>query len=207
MKKMFLAAVIGASALFTACGDDSSSASNSPTCSVNKGSKVTITMSQDGKTGQIEYALDGDNLIITTDGEVETTSADGMTLDDIGTMAEGICEEFMKDAISGKDAGPSKDDTPSGGDCFTLPEPNGESHQGCWYTSDATSATQFEVTAVGVITRTWAVDGGKVTKTTDYDDGNAPSVEEEPGMSSLEEAIEEAKGFNCKKIKTAMCEE
>ena len=133
MKKLFLAAVLGASALFVACGDDSSTNTN-------------------------------------TDPQTET-------------------------------------DKPSGGDCFSLPEPNGESHQGCWYTSDATSATQFEVTAVGVITRTWAVDGGKVTKTTDYDDGNAPSVEEEPGMSSLEEAIEEAKDFNCKKIKTAMCEE
>lgn len=205
MKKMFLAAVIGASALFTACGDDSSSASNSPTCSVNKGSKVTITMSQDGKTGQIEYALDGDNLIITTDGEVETTSADGMTLDDIGTMAEGICEEFMKDAISGKDAGPSKDDTPSNGDCFTLPEPNGESHQGCWYTSDANSVTEFEVTAVGLITRTWTVEDGKVMMSTDYNDGIDPFVEEEPGITSLDDALQEEKEGVCKKIKTELC--
>ena len=205
MKKMFLAAVIGASALFTACGDDSSSASNSPTCSVNKGSKVTITMSQDGKTGQIEYALDGDNLIITTDGEVETTSADGMTLDDIGTMAEGICEEFMKDAISGKDAGPAKDDTPADGDCFTPPEPNGESHQGCWYTSDANSVTEFEVTAVGLITRTWTVEDGKVMMSTDYNDGIDPFVEEEPGITSLDDALQEEKEGVCKKIKTELC--
>ncbi|WP_295097639.1 hypothetical protein [uncultured Fibrobacter sp.] len=131
MKKLFLAAVLGASALFVACGDDSSTNTN-------------------------------------TDPQTET-------------------------------------DKPSGGDCFSLPEPNGESHQGCWYTSDATTATRFEVTAVGVITKTWTVEGGKVTKTTNYDDGNEPSIEDEPDLSSLEDAIEEARDYNCKKIKTAMC--
>ena len=133
---MFLAAVIGASALFTACGDDSSS----------------------------------------------SPAAD------------------PQDTQTEKDAG-----TPSSGDCFTLPEPNGESHQGCWYTSDANSVTEFEVTAVGLITRTWTVEGGKVMRTTDYDDGNAPSVEEESSMSSLDDALAEEKDGICKKIKTAMC--
>lgn len=90
-------------------------------------------------------------------------------------------------------------------DCFSLPEPNGESHQGCWYTSDETSVTEFEVTAVGLITRTWTVEGGKVMRTTDYDDGNAPSVEEESSMSSLDDALAEEKDGICKKIKTAMC--
>ena len=89
-------------------------------------------MSQDGKTGQIEYALDGDNLIITTDGEVE-------------------------------------------------------------------------VTAVGLITRTWTVEDGKVIKTTDYNDGNPPMVDEESSMSSLDDALNEEKDGTCKKIKTAMC--
>ena len=207
MKKMFLAAVIGASALFTACGDDSSSASNSPTCTINKGSQVTITMTKDGQTEEIVYALDGDNLVITMGGESETTPAGGMTLDDIGDMADEMCYDFMTSAKDSEDDTPAKDDTPSSGDCFTLPEPNGESHQGCWYTSDANSVTEFEVTAVGLITRTWTVEDGKVMVSTDYDDGNPPTIEEEPGMSSLEEAIEEAKDFNCKKIKTAMCEE
>lgn len=138
MKKMFLAAVIGASALFIACGDDSSS----------------------------------------------SPAAD------------------PQDTQTEKDAG-----TPSSGDCFTLPEPNQTSYQGCWYTSDATSVTEFEVTAVGVITRTWTVDGGKVIKTTDYNDGNPPMVDEESSMSSLDDALNEEKDGTCKKIKTAMCEE
>ncbi len=131
VKKLFLAAVLGASALFVACGDDSSTNTN-------------------------------------TDPQTET-------------------------------------DKPSGGDCFSLPEPNGESHQGCWYTSDETSVTEFEVTAVGLITRTWTIEGGKVMRTTDYDDGNAPSVEEESSMSSLDDALAEEKDGICKKIKTAMC--
>ena len=205
MKKMFLAAVIGASALFTACGDDSSSASNSPTCTINKGSQVTITMTKDGQTEEIVYALDGDNLVITMGGESETTPAGGMTLDDIGDMADEMCYDFMTGAKDSEDVTPAKDDTPSSGDCFTLPEPNGESHQGCWYTSDANSVTEFEVTAVGVITRTWTVDGGKVIKTTDYNDGNPPMVDEESSMSSLDDALAEEKDGICKKIKTAMC--
>ena len=137
MKKLFLAAILGASALFIACGDDSSS----------------------------------------------SPAAD------------------PQETPTEKDAG-----TPSGGDCFTLPEPNGESYQGCWYTSDATSVTEFEVTAVGLITRTWTVEGGKVMKTTDYNDGVDPMVDEESSMSSLEDALTEEKDGTCKKIKTAMCE-
>ena len=58
-----------------------------------------------------------------------------------------------------------------------MPEPNG-AYQGCWYTSDATAVTEFEVTAVGLITRTWTVEGGKVMKSTLYDDGNPPMVDE-----------------------------
>lgn len=143
MKKIFLAAVIGATFLFTACGDDSSSSPNTDTQDVEK---------KDGDT-------------------------------------------------------PAKDDTPADGDCFTLPEPNQTSYQGCWYTSDETSVTEFEVTAVGVITRTWTVDDGKVIKTTDYNDGNPPLVDEESSMSSLDDALTEEKDGTCKKIKTAMCEE
>ena len=109
MKKMFLAAVIGASVLFTACGDDSSSASNSPTCTINKGSQVTIT--KDGQTEEIVYALDGDNLVMTKDGESETTPAGGMTLDDIGDMADEMCYDFMTGAMDSKDDIPDKDDT------------------------------------------------------------------------------------------------
>ena len=134
MKKLFLAAVLGASALFVACGDDSSTNTN--------------TDPQDTQT--------------------ET-------------------------------------DKPSGGDCFSLPEPNGESHQGCWYTSDESSVTEFEVTAVGLITRTWTLEDGKVVKTTDYNDGVEPLVDEESSMSSLEDALTEEKDGICKKIKTAMC--
>ena len=134
MKKLFLAAVLGASALFTACGDDSSTSPN--------------TDPQDAQT--------------------ETGS-------------------------------------PSGGDCFTLPEPNQTSYQGCWYTSDAMSVTEFEVTAVGVITRTWTVEGEKVIKTTQYDDGNPPLVDEESSMTSLDDALAEEKDGTCKKIKTEMC--
>lgn len=111
MKKMFLAAVIGASVLFTACGDDSSSASSSPTCTINKGSKVTITMTKDGQTEEIVYALDGDNLVMTKDGESETTPAGGMTLDDIGDMADQMCYDFMTGAMDSKDDTPAKDDT------------------------------------------------------------------------------------------------
>lgn len=135
MKKRFLAAVLGASALFIACGDDSSSSTN--------------TDSQDTQT--------------------ET----------------------------GK---------PSGSDCFTLPEPNG-AYQGCWYTSDETAVYEFEVTAVGLITRTWMVEDGKVIKSTLYDDGNPPLVDEELSMSSLEDALTEEKDGTCKKIKTAMCKD
>ena len=137
MKKLFLVAVLGASALFIACGDDSSSASN--------------TDPQDTQTE--------------------------------------------------KDPG-----TPSGGDCFTLPEPNG-AYQGCWYTSDETAVYEFEVTAVGLITRTWMVEDGKVIKSTLYDDGNPPLVDEELSMSSLEDALTEEKDGPCKKIKTAMCKD
>ena len=139
MKKLFLAAALGASVFFTACGDDSSSS--------NKG-----TDPQDTQTEKDES-------------------------------------------------------NPSGGDCFTVPEPNGESPQGCWYTSDDTSVTEFEVTAVGVITRIWTVKDGKVIETIDYNDGNAPTVDDETGLSSLDEALADEKDGICKKIKTEICKE
>ena len=85
-----------------------------------------------------------------------------------------------------------------------MPEPNG-AYQGCWYTSDATAVTEFEVTAVGLITRTWTVEGGKVMKSTLYDVGNPPMVDEESSMSSLDDALEEEKSGTCRKIKIAMC--
>ena len=132
MKKLFLAAVLGASAFFAACSDDSSSS--------NKG----------------------------TDPQDTQTEKDG--------------------------------GNPSGGDCFTVPEPNGESHQGCWYTSDDTSVTEFEVTAVGTTTKTWTIKDGKVMVSTDYGDGNPPTVEEESSMSSLDDALTEEKDGICKKI-------
>ncbi|MBR4915631.1 MAG: hypothetical protein IKZ45_00910 [Fibrobacter sp.] len=129
MKKIFLAAVIGASFLFTACGDDSSSSPNTDTQDVEK---------KDG-------------------------------------------------------------DTPSKDNGTVIPEPNGTSHQGCWYTSDATSVTEYEVTAVGVITRIWTIEDGKVMKSTDYNDGTEPMIDEEYSMSSLNDAIEMEKGV-CKKM-------
>ena len=129
MKKIFLAAVIGASFLFTACGDDSSSSPNTDTQDVEK---------KDG-------------------------------------------------------------DTPSKDNGTVIPEPNGTSHQGCWYTSDATSVTEYEVTAVGVITRIWTIEDGKVMKSTDYNDGTEPMVDEEYSMSSLEEVIADEK-IICKKM-------
>jgi len=128
MKKIFLAAVIGASFLFTACGDDSSSSPNTDTQDVEK--------------------KDGDN--------------------------------------------PSKDNG------TVVPEPNGK-YQGCWYTSDATSVTEYEVTAVGKITRIWTIEDGKVMKSTDYNDGTEPMIDEEYSMSSLNDAIEMEKGV-CKKM-------
>lgn len=72
-------------------------------------------------------------------------------------------------------------------------------YQGCWFTSDATSVTEYEVTAVGKITRIWTIEGGKVMKSTDYNDGVEPMIEEELNMSSLADAIEEEKGV-CKKM-------
>ena len=74
----------------------------------------------------------------------------------------------------------------SSGECFTLPEPNG-TYQSCYYTYDDTSVTEYEITAVGVITRTWTVKNGIVYKTTDNNDGNEPSVDEERSMESLDE--------------------
>jgi major membrane immunogen (membrane-anchored lipoprotein) len=131
MKKIFLAAVIGASFLFTACGDDSSSSPNT----------------EPGDTQDVEKK-DGDN--------------------------------------------PSKDNG------TVVPEPNGK-YQGCWYTSDATSVTEYEVTAVGKITRIWTIEDGKVMKSTDYNDGTEPMIDEEYSMSSLNDAIEMEKGV-CKKM-------
>ena len=132
MKKLFFAAVLGASVLFTACGDDSSSSPNT-----------------DSKDSQDVEKKDGND--------------------------------------------PAKD----GG--TVIPEPNGTSHQGCWYTSDATSVTEYEVTAVGVITRIWTIEDDKVMKSTDYNDGNPPMVEEDSSMSSLEEVIADEK-IICKKM-------
>ena len=139
MKKLFLAAAVGASVFFMACGDDSSSSNNG------------------------------------TDPQESQTEKEG---------------------------GNSSD-----GDCFTVPEPNGESPQGCWYTSDNSSVTEFEVTAVGVITRIWTVKDGKVIETIDYHDGNAPMVDDETGLSSLDEALTDEKEGICKKIKTEICKE
>lgn len=130
MKKLFLAAILSASALFVACGDDSSTSPN-------------------------------------TDGDTQDVEQKGTD-------------------------NPAKD----GG--TVIPEPNGK-YQGCWYTSDATSVTEYEVTAVGKITRIWTIEGGKVMKSTDYNDGTEPMVEEELSMSSLADAIEEEKGV-CKKM-------
>ena len=62
-----------------------------------------------------------------------------------------------------------------------------------------TSVTEYEVTAVGVITRIWTIEDGKVMKSTEYDDGNPPMVEEDSSMSSLEEVIADEK-IICKKM-------
>ncbi len=59
--------------------------------------------------------------------------------------------------------------------------------------------TEYEVTAVGVITRIWTIENNKVMKSTEYDDGNPPMIEEDSSMSSLEEVIADEK-ILCKKM-------
>lgn len=130
MKKIFLAAIIGASALFIACGDDSSSSPN------------------------------------TDSGDVQ--NVEGQDVDN-----------------SAKNNGK------------VVPEPNG-TYQGCWYTSDATSVTEYEVTAVGTIIRIWTIEDGMVMKSTIYDDED-PMIDEERGVSSLDEVLADEK-IICKKL-------
>ena len=130
MKKIFLAAIIGASVLFIACGDDSSSSPN------------------------------------TDSGDVQD--------------------------VKGQDV-----DTPSKDNGNVVPEPNGK-YQGCWYTSDNESVTEYEVTAVGTITRIWTIEDGTVIKSTIYDD-DEPMIDEEFGMSSLDDALEMERDI-CKKL-------
>lgn len=102
MKKLMLLAALGAAAIFTACGDDSSSAGGSdPKCEVKTGeNSATMVQTVPGYgTNETTWKLEGDKILITySDFPDNNTEEDAgeLTADDLKKMAEAGCENFNK---------------------------------------------------------------------------------------------------------------
>ena len=94
MKKLMLIAALGAAAIFTACGDDSSSGP-SEGCSVSTSdNSVTVTMSMCGQSMSTTYTVTENGYKITTDGAPDQEIATPMTVDQLKEMGDSSCKAF-----------------------------------------------------------------------------------------------------------------
>ena len=97
MKKLMILAALGTAALFTACGDDSSSGAPAEGCSVSStDNSVTVVTSLAGYSATTTYTL-------TETGYTIKSEADGMepqvtevptqvTIDDLKKMGDDTCK-------------------------------------------------------------------------------------------------------------------
>lgn len=101
MKKLMIIAALGTAALFTACGDDSSSSGPSESCEVStteNSVKQEITF---GETVTTTWTIDGDNITMTQEGgenasEPFTYAKGDQTVESLKADAEKSCEETKK---------------------------------------------------------------------------------------------------------------
>ena len=103
MKKLMFIAALGAAALFTACGDDSSSSGGTADgCSVKDSEKsVTVTYSEAGYTTVYTYTLTEKGYTMKTEAEgFDTTEneipAEGTTIDDLKEIGNNWCKTLEK---------------------------------------------------------------------------------------------------------------
>lgn len=96
-----LLAALGAAAILTACGDDSSSGSASEGCSVTSDeTSVTQTTTLAGYTNKTTWKIDGDNIVMSydpapTEGENGMTYPKGdQTIETLKAAAEESCKVF-----------------------------------------------------------------------------------------------------------------
>ena len=98
MKKLMILAALGTAALFTACGDDSSS-SPSDCCTVSSDeTSVTQDWTFNGVTGKTVWKIDGDNVVMTMEpapenGEATSTLPKGeTTIESLKAAAQAQCD-------------------------------------------------------------------------------------------------------------------
>ena len=103
---MILAA-LGTAALFTACGDDSSSSAPAEGCSVTSTeNSVTMTSSVAGYSSSTTWTIDGDNITVSYDpapaqGENGMTYPKGeQTVETLKADAEESCKAFEQGAAA-----------------------------------------------------------------------------------------------------------
>ena len=101
MKKLMLLAALGAAAIFTACGDDSSSNSggSEPKCEVKTGdNSATMVQTVPGYgSSETTWKIEGDKILITySDFPAQNTEEDAgsLTADDLKKLAEEGCKNF-----------------------------------------------------------------------------------------------------------------
>jgi uncharacterized cupredoxin-like copper-binding protein len=101
MKKLMLLAALGAAAILTACGDDSSSGAPAEGCTVTSTeNSVTMTSSVAGYSSSTTWTIDGDNITISYDpapaqGENGMTYPKGeQTIETLKADAQKVCDEF-----------------------------------------------------------------------------------------------------------------
>ncbi|WP_297701747.1 hypothetical protein [uncultured Fibrobacter sp.] len=100
MKKLMLLAALGAAAILTACGDDSSSGAAADGCSVTSDdTSVTMTTSALGYTSKTIWKIDGDNVVTTYDPAPEgtepiTVPKGDQTIETLKASAEESCKAW-----------------------------------------------------------------------------------------------------------------
>ena len=102
MKKLMLIAALGAAAVFTACGDDSSSSAKAGTfsCDVKvEGQSVITDWNIEGKKTQDVYTIEGDSIsiqIATPDSVSVRALEEGEDIDAIKKFAEDGCKAIIQ---------------------------------------------------------------------------------------------------------------
>ena len=102
MKKLMLLAALGAAAILTACGDDSSSGAPASGCSVSSADNaVTITINEAGYTSVTTYTITETGYKITYSGdgaegmpETDVPSAEAVTIDQLKQIADEGCKTW-----------------------------------------------------------------------------------------------------------------